>query len=299
MNIPRNFSDNDVYLRWRDKKLEDYPSKIEDLTVKVDNPGQPDKNQMANLKNLCCKANIAIYQAPEEIVENKNIPLNMGASIGLKNIELPLTTEEDGVSKLSVTSTGTKSNYIPYSNKPLGWHTDGCYNDKSHLINGFILHCVRPAENGGENHLLDPDVAYILLRDENPEFIDGLMLSDALTIPQNKENGRVLREQQIGPALTIQADNYRPKSRTIHLRYTSRKTFAVWKNDARTQGALDFLRKTLQNKSPYIFCVKLKSGSGLIGNNILHNRTKFKDGDGDNSERLVYRIYYRDRVTSV
>ena len=114
MNIPRNFSDNDVYLHWRDKKLEDYPSKIEDLTVKVDNPSQPDKHQMENLKTLCRKANIAIYEAPEEIVEDKDITLNICSSIGLKDIEHSLTTEEDGVSELSVKSTGVKSNYIPY-----------------------------------------------------------------------------------------------------------------------------------------------------------------------------------------
>ena len=246
MIIPTNIGDNDVYLHWRDKKLEDYPRKIEDLTVKVDNPGQPDKHQMASLKNRCRKANIAIYEAPEEIIEDKDIPLKMGSSIGLKNIERSLTTEENGVSELSVTSTGVKSNYIPYSNKPLGWHTDGCYNDESHLINGFILHCVRPAEIGGENRLLDPDIAYILLRDEDPEFIDGLMLPDALTIPKNTINGRVLRKQQFGPALTIQTKNFRPNSGTIHLRYTGRKTFATWKNDARIKGALDFLKKTLQ-----------------------------------------------------
>ena len=296
MSKPKHLSNNDTYMHWREKKLENYPSKVEDITVKVGIPGYPNKQQIKELKRLCGKTNIAIYDAAQEIIEDKNIALNMGLSLGLKIIERSLTTDEDGVSELSTTNTNARSSYIPYTNKPLGWHTDGCYNDTNQLINGFLLHCVRSAEQGGENHLLDPDIAYILLRDENPEFIDGLMLPDALTIPQNSQNSRILREKKTGPILTILNENCMPDVGTIHFRYTSRKTFVYWKKDARITGALDFLKQTLQNDCPYIFRVKLKPGSGLIGNNVLHNRTGFQDGDSEYTKRLIYRIYYKDRI---
>ena len=298
MNIPPDLKNNDTYLTWREKKLHNYPNKIEDLTVKIDKPGQPNTQQIKEIKNICHKTNMAIYEAPEEIIEDKNIALNMGNSIGLKDIERSLTTEEDGVSELSIENSGIKSNYIPYSNKPLGWHTDGCYNDTNHLINGFLLHCVRAAEDGGENFLLDPDIAYILLRDENSEFIDGLMLPDTLTIPPNIKNNTIVRKQQSGPALSFLSQNNILNYQALHLRYTGRKTHVIWKDDVRTIGALDFLEKTLQSNCPYIFRVKLKPGSGLIGNNILHNRTKFQNGDAEISNRLVYRIYYRDRIAN-
>jgi len=42
--------------------------------------------------------------------------------------------------------------------------------------------------------------------------------------------------------------------------------------------------------------VKLNPGSGLVGNNVLHGRTKFKDGEAQENKRLFYRIYYRDRI---
>ncbi len=296
MGIPINISDNDIYLRWRDEKLEKYPRSIEDLTVKITTPGEPNKHNIEKLKALCLKSNMVIYKAPEEIIENKNIALNMGISLGLQHIERSLTTENDGVSELSVIGAGVKSHYIPYTDKRLGWHTDGCYNDTNNQINGFILHCVRAAKDGGENHLLDPDIAYILLRDENPEFIEGLMLDDALTIPQNKENGIILRKKQTGPVLTIQKNNLNTGIRAIHFRYTSRQTFVLWNKDTRTQGALDFLKKTLQARCPYIFRIKLQPGSGIIGNNILHNRTKFKNGESKAGQRLFYRIYYKDRI---
>ena len=52
-----------------------------------------------------------------------------------------------------------------------------------------MLHCVSPAADGGENGLLDPEIAYLRLRDENPEFIRALMAPDAMTIPANTEEG--------------------------------------------------------------------------------------------------------------
>jgi alpha-ketoglutarate-dependent taurine dioxygenase len=288
-----DFKSDDVYQIWREEKLIGYPTKVDDLTVRLEQAGQPKSEQVEALREICRKTNMAIYAAPEDIIEDKNIAINLGKALGLKSVERALTTEEDGVSELSVASGGEKSAYIPYTDRPLGWHTDGCYNDADHLINGFLLHCVRAAPEGGENYLLDPEIAYILLRDENPEFIDGLMLPDALTIPANVENGRVIRAEQSGPALSID-----PHSKSLHLRYTGRKSYVTWRDDPRTQGALTFLKQILGSDSRYIFNVKLKPGSGLIGNNVLHNRTKFIDGEDAATKRLIYRIYYHDRIAS-
>ena len=264
--------------------------------MKLPNLSRPGQHKSQELLDICAKTNMVIYKTKEVIDENKQIPLDIGFAVGLKNIERSLTTESDGVSELSVAKKGIKRKYIPYTNNRLGWHTDGCYNDPKTPINGFILHCVRSAEEGGENCLLDPDIAYILLRDENPDFIDGLLLDDALTIPKNEKDGVIIRQQRTGPALKIQQNVIASYNRTIHFRYTGRKNFVIWKNDARIMGALDFLGKILKNECPYIFRVKLKPGSGIIGNNILHNRTAFKNGISANSKRLFYRIYYRDRV---
>ena len=45
------------------------------------------------------------------------------------------------------------------------------------------LHCISPARVGGENALMDPEIAYILLREENPDFIRALMHPQAMEIP--------------------------------------------------------------------------------------------------------------------
>ena len=293
MTLPSNLYNNETYLRWRDEKLASYPANIEDLTVTVEDPNAPTGQEIEALIDNCRKANMSIYLGPEQIVEDKSIPINLGTSLGLKQVDGSLTTEEDGVSELAVADNGEKSTYIPYTDKSLGWHTDGCYNDADHLVHGFLLHCVRAAPEGGENFLLDPEITYILLRDEEPNFIDGLMQPNALTIPANIENGKVIRNEQIGPALSIN-----PKSNALHLRYTGRKTYVTWLDDSRVTGALEFLQQILNSDINYIFRLKLKPGSGLVGNNVLHGRTKFVDGEGQDSKRLIYRIYYRDRIAN-
>jgi hypothetical protein len=40
----------------------------------------------------------------------------------------------------------------------------------------------------------------------------------------------------------------------------------------------------------------LQAGEGLLCNNVLHNRTAFKDSDDPTQTRLLYRGRYFDRV---
>jgi len=293
MPLPTDLNDSDVYARWREEKLSGYPTHIEDISVDVGNPTQLTHREIEALTQICRKANMAIYVPPQYLGEDKSIPIDLGANLGLRRIDSPLTTKEDGVSEITVVSKGEKRPYIPYTDRALGWHTDGCYNDADHLINGFILHCVRAAAEGGINHLLDPEIAYVLLRDEDPELIDGLMLPNALTIPANLENGQVIRAEQSGPALSID-----PKTHGLHMRYTARKSYVVWLDDPRVKAALEFLEQTLNGNSEFVFSVKLEPGSGLIGNNVLHNRTEFKDHLSGEDKRLIYRVYYLDRIAN-
>ena len=293
MPLPTNLKDSDVYARWREEKLSGYPTHIEDISGDGGIPKQLTHHEIEALTQICRKANMAIYVAPQNLGEEKSIPIDLGASLGLNRIDSPLTTKEDGVSEITVASKGEKSPYIPYTDRALGWHTDGCYNDADHLINGFILHCVRGAAEGGINHLLDPEIAYMLLRDEDPELIDGLMRPNALTIPANLENGQVVRPEQSGPAISIN-----PKTNGLHMRYTARKSFVVWLDDPRVKAALEFLERTLNSDSKFVFRVKLEPGSGLVGNNVLHNRTEFKDHLSPEDKRLIYRVYYLDRIAN-
>jgi len=182
--------------------------------------------------------------------------------------------------------------YIPYSSRRLLWHTDGYYNPPAQRIRAFLLHCVRPAAAGGENRLLDPEIAYLLLRDADSAFIEALQAPDAMTVPANEEDPSRERAAQSGPVFSCEAD-------ALHMRYTARTRSIQWRADAATQAAVERLREILDSNSRYVFRLRLASGQGLVCNNVLHDRSEFTDpSDAAEAGRLVYRARYSDRISA-
>jgi hypothetical protein len=179
--------------------------------------------------------------------------------------------------------------YIPYSDRPLLWHTDGYYNAPEQRIRAFILHCVRPAAAGGENRVLDPEIAYILLRDADPRYVEALSAPDAMTIPANEEDAAVARPAQAGPVFSSDGD-------ALHMRYTARTRSIEWRADEATQAAVRFLKGILDSGSPYVFTLRLAGGQGLVCNNVLHDRSAFTNDAAPAPGRLVYRARYTDRI---
>jgi len=155
----------------------------------------------------------------------------------------------------------------------------------------MVLHCVSPAAEGGENSLLDHEMAYILLRDANPEYIRALMTPDAMTIPANAEEGTETRPAVTGPVFSID-----PVGGNLHMRYTARTRSIEWKQDEATHAAVQFLEQLLSGESPYVFKHRMAAGQGLVCNNVLHNRTGFTDAVDSGVTRLVYRARYYDRI---
>jgi len=139
--------------------------------------------------------------------------------------------------------------------------------------------------------LLDPEIAYLRLRDENPEFIRALMAPDVLTIPANTEEGGENRPAQTGPVFSID-----PVTGSLHMRYTARTRSIEWKPDAKTQYAVKALEQLLASDSPEVFRYRFSAGEGLLCNNVLHNRTEFTDDVDKGMSRLIYRARYHDRI---
>jgi hypothetical protein len=159
-------------------------------------------------------------------------------------------------------------------------------------VRGLLLHCVQSAESGGENRLMDHEIAYILLRDENPDYIRALMAPDAMTIPPRLEDGEVARAAQPGPVFSVYPDGQ------LHMRYTARTVSIEWHDDPATKGAVAALERLLaDDASPWVFRGRLEPGMGLVCNNVLHDRAAFADSEAH--KRLLYRARYFDRVTAV
>ena len=123
----------------------------------------------------------------------------------------------------------------------------------------MVLHCVAPAASGGENALLDHEIAYLLLRDADPGFIAALMQPDAMTIPARSDDEGIARAAETGPVFSVDPDDG-----ALHMRYTARTRSIEWKNDRAVRAAAAFLEWLLANPSPYIFRVTLQPGMGLL-----------------------------------
>ena len=83
---PFDLGNEDAYARWRDAKLKDYPTKIEDLQVEVNDPRKFTKNELKALMKCCRKANMAIYIGKTENNPDPGIPLSVGRQLGVCNI---------------------------------------------------------------------------------------------------------------------------------------------------------------------------------------------------------------------
>jgi len=276
-----------AYLRWRERKLERYPRRADDLIVAVRDPRHLSDSEVAEIRRVCGMANMAVYASPLAGVADKDIPRRLGARLGLARLQANPLADEDGISALEVTPEKSGRGYIPYSSRRLLWHTDGYYNPPGSRIRAFILHCVRPAAAGGENRLLDPEIAYILLRDADPRYVAALSAPDAMTVPANEEDPAAQRAAQAGPVFSFEDG-------ALHMRYTARTRSIVWRADAATQAAVQRLREILDSDSPYVFRLRLAGGQGLVCNNVLHDRSEFTDAP--DAGRLVYRARYADRI---
>jgi alpha-ketoglutarate-dependent taurine dioxygenase len=276
-----------VYLRWRDEKLARYPKRVEDLIVEVRDPRAIRDSEAAQIRRVCAAANMAVYASPLAGAADKEIPRRLGERLGLERLQANPLADEDGITSLEVAPEKSGRGYIPYSSRRLLWHTDGYYNPPASRIRAFLLHSVRPAAAGGENRVLDPEIAYILLRDADPRLVEALSAPDAMTVPANKEDAAAQRAAQAGPVFSAEHG-------ALHMRYTARTRSIVWRADAATQAAVQRLRDILDSDSPYVFKLRLAGGQGLVCNNVLHDRSEFTDSPG--AGRLVYRARYADRI---
>ena len=277
------------YQRWKKARLEHCPRSVEDLIVEIGGLVDLGEAEKASIISKCQRSNMAIYRCRDSFVDRAAVR-TFAANFGLRHADHHLCANDDGVSELSVAPDGTRSGYVPYSDRSLSWHTDGYYNEKSRQVNAVVLHCAANAATGGENALLDPEIAYIRLRDEDPRFISAFEHPECMTIPANTNAEGEIRAEVSGPVFSYDANG------VIHMRYSARKRNIRWREDVLTTAARDFLSEILADDSAPVFHYKLQAGEGLISNNVLHNRTAFKDDT--THKRLLYRARFFERIKS-
>ena len=295
---PFDLDDLAAYRQWRERKLDSAPRRIEDILLPLGDPRALTALELAALLERCATANMAIYTSNTVGEADKEIPRRLGVQLGLHSLDGNYLSDDDGISPLTVAGQGDatrdptqrRGEFIPYTDKPIRWHTDGYYNPPQRMVQSVILHCVQSAAAGGENRLLDHEIAYILLRDENPEFVRALSVNDVMTIPARFEAAGEARPDQPGSVFSVDAGGF------LHMRYTARTRSILWKTDAASQVALAALVGLLAKATPWTLRGRLEPGMGLICNNVLHDRSGF--ADTPERRRLLYRARYHERITA-
>ena len=286
---PLDLSNNEEYEIWRSEKLRNLPISQNDLLVKIQNSEFPSLDEKRAIINKCNIFNMALYKATPDA--KKDFPLVLARDVGLRQFDQPLSSGGDGLVDITAVKDGRKSSYIPYSDKPLSWHTDGYYNKPNKQVRGFLLHCRQNAEEGGISEFIDPEIIYIRLRDKNPDFVRVLMQRDILSIPANFENGVKVREAVTGPVFSV-------VSGKLHMRYTDRKRHINWKADTLLTEARRKISDALNDKNGDVVSLQLRPGQGVICNNVLHRRSGYRDSSDSRKKRLLYRARYLNRVLS-
>lgn len=285
-----DLDDVSAYHAWRDRKLSQMPGSIDEYMVPVKDPVRLTEDEHDAIHDLLARTNMAIFVADPDEARNKTIPVNISSQFGMQRLDHNMGADHDGVSELTVRDGQWRGGYIPYTNKPIHWHTDGYYNEEKRKIYGMVLYCVQNALRGGENALLDHEIAYIHLRDSNPDFVRAFLHPQTMTVPANVINGNEIRPERSGPVFSVN------DSGALHMRYTARARSISWRDDDLTREATACLSEFLASQSPYILHVGLRPGLGLICNNILHDRSGFDEDD--DHRRLIYRLRYYDRADS-
>ncbi len=285
---PFDLDDERSYARWRAWKLAQQPASAEALTVDVGDPRALLPSERAVLLDRIGRASFAVYRSPVT-AEDKDIPRLLGAQLGLRRLDANWLADEDGISSIAISKASDgRGGFIPYTDRAIRWHTDGYYHPAERRILGMILHCVRPAASGGVNGLLDHELAYLRLRDLSSAHIRALMQPDVMTIPARSDDDGVARAAQTGPVFSVDDDG------SLHMRYTARTRSIEWKDDAATRAAVAALEGVLAADAPGVFHLRLQPGMGIVGHNVLHERSAFSDDPLH--PRLLYRARFLDRV---
>jgi hypothetical protein len=272
-------SKSNEFKQWALEKEDNIPLNIDDLIVKIHDINHATLAEISNIKDIIKRFNCCIYQSKVALNAQADL-MNFAQSIGMETYDTN-NIHNSPISLIMSLETKNTLNYIPYTNKKLNWHTDGYYDEKP--IFSWLLHCEEPAYYGGENYLLDHELAireYIIKYDN----LDSLSSLDAFTIPGNAHANRGETKGYV-----CDSDN---KYKKFHMNFSMREKNMKLNEQSKT--AIMRMKKIIKEDcKKYCLTYKLSKNEGIISNNILHGRNSFEDGK---AMRKLYRIRSYERI---
>ncbi|WP_217125148.1 TauD/TfdA family dioxygenase [Hydrogenophilus thiooxidans] len=291
-----------LWQRWWEEKSANYPVTPDELIVEITNPESPTPAERRAVCERIQRFGVAVYRFQPSLnrVASSSLKpylLRFAGAFGLKRLDANLLADDDGITPITVHESGERARYIPYTNHPIQWHTDGYYNAPHRRVRSLVLHAVRPALSGGENRLFDPEMLYLLLGNENPDYLDALCAAETMNIPPGRDPDGYERDWSKGPVFFWEPY---PEGVRLEMRYTARQRNVAWRDDATVAAARAAVTRTLNDPaSPYCLKIRLEAGMGLIGHNILHTREPFVDAPEPEKRRLLFRGRFIDPLCAL
>ena len=271
--------------RWCDARRETYAADGAGQRASWIEIGDPRRLRNAEreaIADRCARSNLALYR----FTRAKTDPDALSAfarAMGLARRDPTLGADRRGIASVRVAPDARGPELIPFTARALNWHTDGYYNAPGRTVRAVVMHCAAPAAGGGENTLLDPDLVYAAMHEEDPALVEALAHPRAMTIPAHEAGGKLIRPARTGPVFRFLGDPPR-----LHMRYTARTRSIRWRPDAVTARAVAALEAAVASLSAHHVRVRFETGEGVICNNVLHRRAAFTDSE--DSRRLMLRI---------
>jgi hypothetical protein len=272
---------NPSCLRMTSMDLDDYRKALDDLVVDIQDPRALAPSERLAMRERLRRANMVIYRCVAGARMDRTVLAAFTRQLGLGKPDQNLLAANDGLSEVEVKNEGHFSQYIPYTNRSLNWHSDGYYLTGDRIIRTMLLHCMSPAAKGGSLEAIDHRVLYHLLAERDVRFPQALSRRDAMTIPAHHDHGAA-REDSTGPVFFVEGN-------TLRMRYTARQHNVRWAADVLFQDALSTLKELFENHPDLRYRRRLAEGEGILCANVPHRRDAFEDGDKSQSKRLMYR----------
>ena len=277
--------------RWCDARREAHSAGGAGQWIEIRAPFRTSAAERDAVARRCARFNFVLYR----FARDGNDPDALSAfarAMGLVRRDLTLGADHHGVASVRAARPTRGPEMIPFTPRALNWHTDGYYNTPEQSVRGVVMHCAAPAMSGGENALLDPDLVFASMHEQDPALVEALSHPGAMTIPAHEAAGAVVRPARTGPVFRLL--DALPR---LHMRYTMRARSIEWRPTPDTARAVAALAETIESLAPHHVHVRFEAGEGVICNNVLHRRSAFVDGDDAGSRRVMLRIRSFDPVS--
>lgn len=269
------------------KKISLYRDILKTPILELNDPNHISASEKYLISHRLKNTNMVVYRFNNINTDKRAAIKSFALNLGLGKAKNHMHSDDDGLAELKTKNDLALRGFIPYSDKKLNWHTDGYYYPENNMVKTMLLHCVQPALSGGEIQAIDHEILFGILYRLKPLLALALTQKDTMTIPEHKIDGIIVRECQTGPVFYHDGIQLR-------MRYTQRKRNIIWKNDPLVNEALNELDNIIIKNTDLIFSRRLKSGEGILCNNIPHRREAYEDASDIKTKRLVYRGRYNE-----